>query len=158
MNTTIKKYIILLVDAIVVIGLIVFNHIYENKREPVYNISASEREMLACLVYLEAGACGQECQRAVVSVVFNRLEDGRMGTTIQEVIYWKNAFAPARLIDTCIPDEKSYEAVDYVLSHGPTLPAKVKYFRDDYDHQWEGYEHYITYDNMYFGYFSNGDH
>ena len=43
-----------------------------------YNIiTAEERDMLATLCYLEASTCSPECQRAVVSVIFNRLESGK---------------------------------------------------------------------------------
>lgn len=124
-----------------------------------YNISQEERDMLAKLVYLEAGVCGSQCQRAVVSVVFNRLEAGYWGDTLEEVIYYKNAFSPAYLIESCErPPQEVYDAVDYVLQHGPTIPSEVRYFRADKDFTWEGYAHYATYENVYFGYFTNGDH
>lgn len=123
-----------------------------------YSISVKEREIMARLVYLEAGACGNTCQRAVASVILNRLHSGYWGDNIESVIYYKNAFSPADQIKNCVPSEQSYAAVDYVLYYGSTLPKEVRYFRDDYDHQWEGYKNYAIYDNIYFGYFTNGDH
>ena len=47
----------------------------ENK--PAITITAEEREMLARLVFLESSICSDDCQRAVASVVFNRLDSGR---------------------------------------------------------------------------------
>lgn len=124
----------------------------------IYEITQEDRIMLAKLVYLEAGNCGQECQRAVVSVVLNRLESGYWGNTIEEVIYFPNAFSPTNMMEGCIPTQDSHEVVDYVLKNGPTVPKEVRYFRDDFDHRWDGYTHYATYDNIYFGFFVNGDH
>ena len=129
------------------------------KSASYYNITQEERDMLAKLVCLEAGTCGSQCQRAVASVVFNQLETGYWGNTLEEVIYYKNAFSPAYLIATCEqPPQEIYDAVDYVLNNGPTIPKEVRYFRADYDFSWEGYAHYATYDNVYFGYFTNGNH
>lgn len=124
-----------------------------------YNVTQEERDTLAKLVYLEAGTCGSQCQRAVASVVFNQLEAGYWGDTLEEVLYHKNTFSPAYLIATCEqPPQEIYDAVDYVLNNGPTIPEEVRYFRTDYDFSWEGYAHYATYDNVYFGYFTNGYH
>ena len=129
------------------------------KSESYYNITQEERDMLAKLVYLEAGTCGSQCQRAVASVVFNLLEAGYWGDTLEEVIYYKNAFSPAYLIATCEqPPQEIYDTVDYILNNGPTIPEEVRYFRINYDFSWEGYAHYATYDNIYFGYFTNGNH
>ena len=129
------------------------------KSASYYNITQEERDMLAKLVYLEAGTCGSQCQRAVASAVFNRLEAGYWGDTLEEVIYYKNAFSPAHLITTCEqPPQEIYDTVDYILNNGPTIPEEVRYFRTDYDFSWKGYAHYATYDNVYFGYFTNGNH
>ena len=119
-----------------------------------YVITEEERTMLAKLVYLEAGRCGEECQYAVISAVLNRLESGYWGDTIEEVIFYPNAFSPTYLMSECFPPQVSYEMVDYVLTNGPTIPKEVRYFRADYDHNWEGYVHYATYDNVYFGFFT----
>lgn len=119
----------------------------------------NERDLLAKLVYLEAGTCGQDCQRAIVSVVLNQLEAGYWGDSIEKVIYHDGNYSVAHLLEECErPPQNCYDAVDYVLTHGRTLPAEVRYFRADYDHSWEGYENYAVYDNVYFGYFINGNH
>lgn len=125
--------------------------------EPV--ISSQTRELLAKIVYLEAGGCGEDCQHAVISVILNRVSAGYWGDSIESVIYYPNAFESVNYLDraTVIP-ETVYDSVDYILQSGTTVPAKVMYFRDSYDFSWEGYANYCVYDNMYFGYFTNGDH
>lgn len=120
---------------------------------PVFTVTEEERETLAALVTLEASICSIECQKAVVSVVFNRLNAGKWGDTLEEVIYYPNAFTPSKRIPSTTPTKSAYQAVDYVLLNGCTVPQEVRYFRTDHDFRWEGYEHYIEIDNVYFGYF-----
>lgn len=118
------------------------------------DLSEKDRETLARLVYLEANIESVECQRAVVSVVINRLNSGYWGDTIDKVVYAKNQFTPARLISSTTPTQKNYEAVDYVLENGVTLPEYVLYFRANYHFSWKGYNPYISIDRTYFGYMS----
>lgn len=122
-----------------------------------YSVTEEERLLIAQLVYREANTESLECQKAIVSVLFNRLVCGKWGDTIEEVIYYKNAFTPATagLLEGVTPTNTNYEAVDYVLENGPTLPTYVRYFRANYHHSWEGYEGYAVIDHTYFGYFIN---
>lgn len=128
-----------------------------------YHITSEERDMLASLCTLEAGNCSMECKRAVVSVIFNRLQsrkwrkdvngDGKI--TLYDIVYYKNAFSPTSRIVNTIGTKESYEAVDYVTRYGSTLPPEVRYFRDSYDFSWKNYKNYTIIDNIYFGYFEN---
>lgn len=118
----------------------------------IYNVTPAEREMLARLVYREVNVESIDCQRAVVSVVLNRLENGRWGNSIKDVIYAEGQFSPAYLISSTTPNNTNYEAVDYVLRNGSTLPAYVLYFRADYHFNWQGYKPYTRIDKTYFGY------
>ena len=122
-----------------------------------YSVTEEERLLIAQLVYREANTESLECQKAIVSVLFNRLACGKWGDTIEEVIYYKNAFTPATagLLEGVTPTKTNYEAVDFVLENGPTLPTYVRYFRANYHHSWEGYEGYSVIDHTYFGYFIN---
>lgn len=128
-----------------------------------YNVTAEEREMLATLVFLESSVCSSKCQRAVASVVFNRLESGKWRKdvnkdgeiTLYDIVYYPNAFSPAYLIKDYKPDQNAYAAVDYVIKYGPTVPTEVRYFRTSYDFKWENYSNYCVIDNVYFGYFTN---
>lgn len=131
----------------------------ETETEIAPAISSQTRELLAKIVYLEAGGCGKDCQRAVMSVILNRVSAGYWGDSIKSVIYYPNAFESVNYLDraTIIP-ETVYDSVDYILENGVTVPAEVMYFRADYDFSWEGYANYCVYDNVYFGYFTNGSH
>lgn len=125
--------------------------------KPARDVTPEERLLLAQLVYREANTESLECQKAIVSVVFNRLDAGKWGDTIEEVVYYKNAFTPATsgLLEGVEPTATNYKAVDYVLENGPTLPTYVRYFRADRHFSWDGYECYIVLDHTYFGYFTD---
>lgn len=127
------------------------------EKKAYYQISNEERELLARLVHCEASVCGTQCKYDVISVVFNRLEAGKWGDSLEDVIYYKNAFTPVLegKLEKTTPTKADYAAVDYVVKNGPTLPTYVRYFRTDYDFGWEGYENYKVVDNVYFGYFED---
>ena len=135
----------------------------KSENKPAITITVEEREMLARLVFLESSICSDDCQRAVASVVFNRLDSGRWRKdvnkdgeiTLYDIIYYPNAFTPAGKIATTTPNQAAYDAVDYVLENGVTVPTYVRYFRTSYDFSWEGYENYTVIDNVYFGYFTD---
>ncbi len=133
-------------------------------KEPYYNITAEERELLARIVTCEASICSLECQKDVCSVIFNRLESGKWRKdmnndgviTLYDIIYYPNAFSPTinGAMDKCTkPCASAYEAVDYVVENGPTVPTYVRYFRTSYDFSWKDYANYKIIDNVYFGYF-----
>lgn len=126
-------------------------------KKAYYDITEEERQLLARLVHCEASICGNECKYDVISVVFNRLEAGKWGNTLEEVIYYKNAFTPVSSgkLEQTTPTKADYAAVDYVVENGPTLPTYVRYFRTDYDFNWEGYQNYKVVDNVHFGYFED---
>ena len=124
------------------------------KLDPIYKytITAEEREMLAGLVFTEANTESLDCQKAVVSVVINRWQNGYWGDTLHDVIYAKNQFAAAHKIFLVTPTANNYEAVDYVLKNGCTVPEYVLYFRANYHFKWRGYVPYKAIDHTYFGY------
>lgn len=104
--------------------------------EPFYttianHITENERETLARLVYLEAGGGGQSYlgQKAVVEVVLNRVLSDEFPNTIDDVIYQKNQFSPAKYIETTTPTQIQYDVVDKVLSEiYPVLNTNVLFF------------------------------
>lgn len=124
----------------------------ETSTEYIYNITSEEREMLAKLIFLEANTESLECQKAVVSVIINRLNSGYWGNTLHSVVYAKNQFTPASRIPYTTATTTNYEAVDYVLTNGVTLPSYCLYFRAGYHFSWNGYIPYTSIGNTYFGY------
>lgn len=117
-----------------------------------YNITNVEREMIARLLNREAGAASLECQKMVVSVIFNRYDAATEGTTLHDIVYATGQFTPAPVLYRTTPTEQNYEAVDYVVKNGSVLPPYVKYFRAGHHFNWSGYVGYTSLDGTYFGY------
>lgn len=84
-------------------------------------ITDDEIEMLARLLFLEAGNQSVEGQRAVIEVVFNRLLSDEFPNTLNDVVYAKNQFSPAHLIPSTTPTEEQYEVIQIVLTDTDTI-------------------------------------
>lgn len=120
--------------------------------EPYYEVTDYERELLERLVYHEGNTESLECQKAIASVVFNRLYDeyDRFGSSIEEVIYAPSQFTVASYLFTDEPTETNKEAVDWVIWNGPSIDEKIQFFRSKYYFSWV--EPAMNIDNTYFSY------
>lgn len=118
------------VETVIVEKVVEVEKIVEVEKDPeyVYNFSASERLLLAQLVYREARGESFETQCGIVSVVMNRLAYGYWGDTIEKVVYAKGQFTVAGSLRQTTPREENFQAVDFVARYGTTLPAYVMYF------------------------------
>lgn len=67
----------------------------ESVQNPAVEVSASEQELLAALIFCEAGNQPYEGQVAVGAVVMNRVRSGVYPNSISEVIYQSGQFTPA---------------------------------------------------------------
>ena len=116
-------------------------------------LNVDDRELLARLLYCEGRGESVECQRAIISVIVNRLNSGYWGNTYSNVVYAKGQFSPVSsgAINNVKPSQTQYEVVDYVLENGITIPSWVMYFRASYHFNWKGYTPYCNIDNTYFG-------
>ena len=111
-----------------------------------FPLTQLERELMSSVVALEHGGGPVEAKRAIAKVIFNRRRHGY--GTIQGLIFSKNAFTTAKLIDpktgktpyrnTDVPPYKSCkEAVDYVSLYGlEGFPTSVVYFRSGHFFSW----------------------
>lgn len=120
--------------------------------EPYYEVTDYERELLERLVYHEGNTESIECQKAIASVVFNRLYDEyhRFGNSIEEVIYAPGQFTVASYLFEDEPNETNKEAVDWVIWNGPSIDEKIQFFRSKYYFSWA--EPAMNIDNTYFSY------
>ena len=99
--------------------------------QPVEILSYSEKEILAKLLYREAGSMSWEGQVYVCSAILN-LRD-HTGKTIWEMAHKVNMFSVAPIVDSAKPRQMQYEVIDYVL-HGGRIPG-IKYFRTNHYHR-----------------------
>ena len=119
--------IIIETEKIVEVEKVVYVEV-ETEPEYAYHFSASERLLLAQLVYREGRGESFETQCGIVSVVLNRLAYGYWGNTIEKVIYAKGQFTVAGSLRQTSPKEENFRVVDFVERYGTTLPAYVMYF------------------------------
>lgn len=123
----------------------------EQDLDPALFLTEEERELLARLVYQEGNIESLECQIAIASVVINRVNAGIFGgDNIYDVIYAKGQFSTAYMLDETVPNDINYEAVDYVIQNGPSIPYYVCFFRANY--YFKEYTPYCNIDHTYFSY------
>ena len=141
----------------------------KEKKSSDFEISIEDRNLLARLVFLEAGICSFDCKCYVASVVVNRLKSKKWGKTLRGVIYYPGQFVPAPSLNNTIPYrcgnteyqnskefiqnwDDCFRAVDRVILDGSCLPEYVYYFSNDFIFDWPGYVVFVSKDNMFFGY------
>lgn len=100
----------------------------EEPVEEEIEVDPEELELLACVIYQEAGAdyCCDDCRRRVADVVLNRVEDDRFPDNIQDVLtqkrqygryYWTGVVWPERAKNDCEKHavERAYRIAEEVL-------------------------------------------
>ena len=112
------------------------------------NVKVSEKDIrdIAALVYLEAGSQSYACQKAIASVIFNRMI--RYNMTAQQVIHQNGVFSPASRVSSTKPSSSCLMAVREVLEEGTTLPRNVVAFRNGHYHTFG--RRYCCIDGVYF--------
>lgn len=91
-------------------------------------VDPEDLELLACVIYQEAGAdyCCDDCRRRVADVVLNRVEDDKFPDNIQDVLtqkrqygryYWTGVVWPERAKNDCEKHavERAYRIAEEVL-------------------------------------------
>lgn len=114
----------------------------------VLGVEVSDEDIrdIAALVYLEAGSQSYKCQKAIASVIFNRMI--RYDMSAQAVIHEPGVFSPARRVDSTRPSASCLMAVREVLEQGCSLPTRVTAFRNGHYHTFGS--HYCCIDGVYF--------
>ena len=108
----------------------------QDEPDPVVSVSSSDEHsykdiyLAAQVAYLEAKGKGSDAYRAVLSVIFNRVE--YRDSDIPTEVYRKSQFSVVNDEDfesTVPPDEVIRIAHDVFNNGGTNLPSKVRYFR-----------------------------
>ena len=111
----------------------------------VVNVTLEELEMMSRVVMSEASIVPYIGKVCVAQVLINRLNDGRWGSTMKEVITYHDAFSMA---DNGEVTDECRQAVLQALEGGAIFPEDMLYFRDSHYHDF-GYD-YMSIDNLYF--------
>lgn len=93
------------------------------------NLKLTETDIrnIAALVYLEAGSGSYELQKAIASVIFNRML--RYGMTASQTIWQRGVFSPASRVSRTVPSESCVRAVRDIMTNGLSLPSDVLAFQ-----------------------------
>lgn len=83
-------------------------------------IDDSELELLAKIIYLEAGGCTYRHKQLVGCVVINRANSTKFPNSIEDVVYQKNQYYPrgSRHLANAVPDNECYEIAKDLLTNG----------------------------------------
>lgn len=108
-------------------------------------LSENDIQLIAKLVYEESGAQSYKCQKAIASVVINRMV--RYKKTARQVIYEAGVFSVD--ISGTRASAESIRAVRDVIKNGTTLPKNVLAFRNQHYHRNFG-RPYCCIDGVYF--------
>jgi spore germination cell wall hydrolase CwlJ-like protein len=95
-------------------------------KEP--EIDEEELDLLARLIQAEAGAdwCSDELQKAVGSVVINRMNDSRYPSEMRDVIYQDGQYSTAKSGKINQPaTDRAKANAEYLLKEGVTLPEEI---------------------------------
>lgn len=106
------------------------NYEKEIAEAKVERLSDSEYQILAKLLFCEAGGSSRDGMIYTCSAILN-LRD-HTGRTIMEMAHDNSTFSVARIVDSAKPTEKVYEVIDYVLQ-GHRVPD-ICYFRTNHYH------------------------
>jgi len=118
-----------------------------NKHKVSVKLSENDIQLIGKLVYAEAGSRSYKCQKAVASVVINRMI--RYKKTARQIVYEPGVFTVAGGLSSVRASATSVKAVRDVVKNGTTLPKNVLAFRNQYYHQNFG-KPYCHIDGVYF--------
>lgn len=90
-------------------------------------INPTELEMLACVIYQEAGGDGtcDECRRRVADVVLNRVADSRFPNTIYDVLTSKNQYGRFYYTGIVWPERASNAGEQHAVERAYRIAQEV---------------------------------
>lgn len=102
-------------------------YIPEEKAPTKPVINPDELEMLACVIYQEAGGDRQcdECRRRVADVVLNRVNDPRFPNTIRKVLTAKNQYGKFYKTGVVWPKRAKYAGEKHAVERAYRIAEEV---------------------------------
>lgn len=96
-----------------------------------YVANSSDVDLLARLIYCEAGGCSYRNKQLAGAVVINRVNSSKFPNTLRGVIYQSGQYQPVSSgkINNVTPDQECYEIARYLLANGTSgiCPSNVLY-------------------------------
>ena len=158
MKTDLQKRIaidltILLAAVSLFMGILVAMDRIEYNRN-VYHFTEEQKDLMARVLWVEAGSNSRLLQTACASVMLNQLDSGHYGDTIDKVLSRSGAYDGYRLIERADGQDISEcrSVVDQLCKSGSALPGWVWFFSVD-GFTWEGIQTYAEIEGVSFQYF-----
>ena len=97
------------------------------KGETVFKVNPDDLEMLACVIYQEAGGNGScdNCRRYVADIVLNRVNDPRFPDTIEEVLTAKNQYGKFYYTGVKWPKRAKYDVEKEAVARAYRIAEEV---------------------------------
>lgn len=111
---------------------------------PVCRFSDYDISLLERVTMSESGNQPFECQVAVAQTVINRLDSGRYGDSIYDIVYEQNQYSTG---NNGYPTDSVIDAVNEAINN-PPYPSNMVYFREGYYHTFA--ENYSKFGVLYF--------
>lgn len=96
------------------------NKITDSETSVTQTVKYSDIDLLARIIYLEAGGCTYRHKQLVGCVVINRMNHSSFPDTLTGVIYQKNQYYPegSKHIKNATPDDECYAIARDLLTNG----------------------------------------
>ncbi|MGI6029940.1 MAG: cell wall hydrolase [Eubacteriales bacterium] len=95
----------------------------------VSRMTQAEKDLMAKIIWLEAGNQSDKGQQAVAEVILNRVINSRFPNTVTEVLYQKGQFTSVKALGRAKPDARVYANMQAVLDGKTNILANdVVYF------------------------------
>lgn len=130
----------------------------EAETEPILVLNEEERQLMARVLYNEAGGNSRQLMQYCASVMLNQLFSPYYGETITEVLSRRNAYVGYAVLGTEADNSIKVgadlsivlEVVDEICSGGSILPEDIWFFRAGQPFDWEGLETFEVLEDVYF--------
>lgn len=97
-------------------------------RYPNVQLTYAEKQLLACVVWVEARGEPAEGQQAVAEVILNRLASDSFPDNLKGVLYADGQFRSINFLETAKPEQAQFDAIEDAI-YGPyILPENVVHF------------------------------
>jgi hypothetical protein len=108
-----------------------------NDEEDMYEYSEGEKIYMARCVYAEARGESFEGQVAVATVIINRFESGKFGSSVKKVVFARNQFAVSKRYN-----DKILAAVEEAIERRGDYPDNMFYFQASKRKTWRNFVYY----------------
>jgi len=106
------------------------NIIEDDIQVPTSRFSEEDIKLLERVTMSESGNQPLECQIAVAQTIINRLDSGRYGTTIYDIVYANNQYSTR---NNGAPNDSVLAAVQEAI-YNPPYNTNMVYFRENHYH------------------------